>query len=90
MALVVATASVVAVVQSRAAQTLAEVENLADAGQLTEALELAEQVEAVYPGDTTLARLLPGFSFTLSLDSDPRGARVFMQEGEGEGQLFLS
>jgi len=91
--LVVATASVVAVVQSRAesqrriwaAQTLAEVENLADAGQLTEALELAEQVEAVYPDDTTLARLLPGFSFPFSIDSDPRGARVFMQEWEGEG-----
>jgi tRNA A-37 threonylcarbamoyl transferase component Bud32 len=68
-----------------AARTLAEAEDLADAGRLTEALELAEQVEAAFPADTVLARLLPEVSFSVAIESDPRGARVLVQDFDGNG-----
>ncbi|NNM05585.1 MAG: protein kinase, partial [Gemmatimonadetes bacterium] len=97
--LVVALLAVVAVLRTRAesarvllaAQQLAEVENLAEAGQYTEALALAEEVEAVFPGDTTLARLLARISFTVPIRSDPPGAKVFIQRveaPEGEWELL--
>jgi dienelactone hydrolase len=68
-----------------ATQTLAEVKELAGVGQLTEALALAQEVEAVFPEDTTLARLYPEFSFTVPIRTDPPGARVFIQDMEGPG-----
>jgi dienelactone hydrolase len=63
----------------RAAQNLAEVEDLIDQGRHEDALALAEQVEAELPGDTTLARLLPTFTFTLPIRTEPAGARVYRQ-----------
>ncbi len=63
-----------------ATQTLAEVERLANAGHLAEALALAREVEAVFPRDTTLARLYPRFSFTVPIRTDPPGARVYIQD----------
>jgi len=74
-----------------AAQTLAEVERLADAGHRTEALDLALQVEAVFPRDPTLARLYPRFSYTVPIRTDPPGARVYIQDmadPEGGWQLL--
>ena len=72
-----------------ATQTLTQVEDLVDVGQYTEALALAEEVEEVFPDDTVLAKLLPLFSFTIPIRTDPPGARVYIQsidspEGEWE------
>ncbi len=71
-----------------AAQQLAEVENLAETGHYTEALALAQEVEAVFPEDTTLARLLPRFTFTVPIRTDPPGARVYIQDMEGSGGVW--
>jgi dienelactone hydrolase len=89
-AVLVAVLSVSAVVQVRKAserelraqQQLTEIERLVDAGLYSGALALAEQVEADFPDDTTLARLLPRFSFTVPIRSAPPGARVYMQSLE--------
>ena len=85
--LVVVALAVLAVLKTRAesqralwaAQQLAEVENLIEDRHLVEALALAQEVEAVYPEDTTLARLLPEFSYSVPILTDPPGARVFIQ-----------
>ena len=74
-----------------AAQTLAEVEGRVDAGEFTEALALAQEVEAVYPNDPTLARLFPEFSYTVPIRTDPPGAEVYLQdlsEPGGEWQFL--
>lgn len=67
------------------AQTVAEIEDLAERGSYAEALALAREVEEAVPGDTALARLWPRFSFTTPIRSDPPGARVYRQSMEAEG-----
>jgi len=62
-----------------AAQNLAEVEDLIGQGRYTDALTRAEHVESEFPGDTTLLRLLPTFTFTVPIRTDPPGARVYLQ-----------
>ena len=66
-----------------ATQNLATVENLIGQGRYEDALALAEQVEAEFPNDTTLARILPTFTFRVSLRTEPAGARVFLQRMDG-------
>ncbi|MCJ7628768.1 MAG: protein kinase, partial [Longimicrobiales bacterium] len=68
-----------------ATQTLAQVEDLVDVGQYTEALALAEEVEEVFPEDTTLADLLARFSFTVPIRTDPPGASVYIQDMKSPG-----
>jgi len=98
VALVVVVAAGVAVVQNRAesrrrvlvAEKLAEVERLVEGGSLEEALAVADEVEALSPGDTTLARLYPRFTFTVPIHTDPPGATVYMQDwGEEAGEWEL-
>ena len=68
-----------------ASQTLGEIEDSILAGQLTEAYLLAQEVEAVFPEDTTLARFVSMITFSVPIRTDPPGARVFIQEWEGSG-----
>ncbi|MEX2049483.1 MAG: protein kinase [Gemmatimonadota bacterium] len=65
------------------AERLAEIEGLIEGGRYTDALELANEVEAISPGDTTLARLLPEFSFAIEVRTDPPGARIYLQSMDG-------
>jgi hypothetical protein len=87
VAVLVAAAVTVTVVRARAeaarvawaAEQLEEVVHLVEGGRYTDALALAEEVEAVFPEDTTLARLLPQFAFSVLIRTDPPGARVYLQ-----------
>ena len=91
--IVVAVVALVAVYRVRdasqrmvwATQQLAEVEDLVEAGRHTEALGLAEEVEALFPEDPTLDDLLPRFSFTVPIRTDPPGASVYIQDIESPG-----
>jgi dienelactone hydrolase len=71
-----------------AAQSLALVEELVEQGRYVEALERAEQVEAEFPEDTTLARLLPTFTFTVPIRTEPAGARVYLQRMDGPEDVW--
>lgn len=42
-----------------------------------------EEIEAVSPEDSTLARLLPQFTYTVPIRTDPAGASVYIQSMEG-------
>ena len=87
VAVLVAAAVTLTVVRARAeaarvawaAEQLEEVVHLVEGGRYTDALALAEEVEAVFPEDTTLARLLPQFAFSVPIRTDPPGARVYLQ-----------
>ncbi len=88
--LVVAIVALVAIQRIRAenqrliwaTRALAEVEDLVDGGQYAEALALAEEVQALFPDDPTLLDLLPRFSFTVPIRTDPRGARAYIKDME--------
>lgn len=60
-----------------AAEQRAEIERMSDTGQWLDAFDLAHELEAAVPGDSTLARLRPRFSFVAPIRSEPSGAAVF-------------
>ena len=63
-----------------ASEQLTQVERLVEAGRYSDALAVAEEVEAVFPDDPRLAVLLPTFTFTVPIRTEPAGARVHVQD----------
>jgi formylglycine-generating enzyme required for sulfatase activity/dienelactone hydrolase len=53
------------------------IRSLADSGRWDSAYGVATKAAAIAPGDSALAALWPKFSDTLTLESDPPGARVY-------------
>ncbi len=62
-----------------ARENLKKVEELAKAEKNFEAYDLATDIAAVLPNDETLAKLLPAISHSLSVNSVPDGAKVYLQ-----------
>jgi eukaryotic-like serine/threonine-protein kinase len=63
----------------RARENLKKVEDLARAERNFEAYDLAMQVDSVLPGDENLAKLWPAISDSLTVHSEPDGARVYLR-----------
>jgi formylglycine-generating enzyme required for sulfatase activity/dienelactone hydrolase/predicted Ser/Thr protein kinase len=63
----------------RAAAELPRIEALAGATRYFEAYDAAAVVERELRGDQTLARLMPTISMTVSVKTDPPGARVHLR-----------
>jgi serine/threonine protein kinase/formylglycine-generating enzyme required for sulfatase activity/predicted esterase len=63
----------------QARENLSRAEALAKEEKNFEAYDLAGQVENILPGDEKLAALLPTISDSLSLNSDPPGAKVYLR-----------
>jgi serine/threonine protein kinase/formylglycine-generating enzyme required for sulfatase activity len=63
----------------QARENLKKVEELAKAEKNFEAYDLALDVAAVLPNDETLAKILPTISDSLSINSAPSGAKVYLQ-----------
>jgi serine/threonine protein kinase/formylglycine-generating enzyme required for sulfatase activity/predicted esterase len=55
------------------------IEELAQAGRYFEAYDLASGVQQYLPNDATITRLMPTISDTLSVTTDPGGARVYLK-----------
>ena len=68
-----------AVREIMARDTLGQAEGLAEQEKNFEAYDLARQVEAVLPHDEKLAALLPTISDSLSVTSEPAGAKVYLR-----------
>ena len=67
-----------------------EIYRLEELREFKEAYNLAEQVEKIIPSDSMLARILPGISQLLNIDSDPQGANVYRKEyGDTAGEWIL-
>jgi dienelactone hydrolase len=58
-------------------EAIPQIEMYAEAGEWEAAYGLAKQVETVAPADTALAELWPRFSWSITIPSDPPGAKVF-------------
>ncbi len=63
----------------RAVAVLPQIEALADRGDYPAAYALAEEVETVLPGDSTLTRLMPTISMTVSVRTEPAAADVYLR-----------
>jgi len=63
----------------RARAALPRIEALADQGDYPAAYALAEEVEAVLPGDPTLTRLMPTISMTVTVRTEPEAADVYLR-----------
>lgn len=63
----------------KAREKLKKAEELARSEQNFEAYDLALQVEAILPNDENLTKLLPTISDSLSVNSSPAGAKVFLR-----------
>ncbi|MBS1792802.1 MAG: protein kinase [Acidobacteria bacterium] len=63
----------------RARADLKKVEELARAEKNFEAYDLALEAAAVLPDDETLAKILPTVSDSLSVNSEPAGAKVYLR-----------
>jgi formylglycine-generating enzyme required for sulfatase activity len=62
-----------------ARESLARVEELANAEKYFEAYDLAVRAEKYLPDDPTLARLMPTIADELSVITEPRGAHVYLR-----------
>jgi serine/threonine protein kinase/formylglycine-generating enzyme required for sulfatase activity/predicted esterase len=60
------------------------IEKLAQAGNYFEAYEMAKQAQDYLPDDPTLIRLLPIISDTLTVTTEPEGARIFLKRFAGD------
>ena len=58
---------------------VARVEEFAKAGKNFEAFDLATQVQDYLPGDPTLTALMPTISDSLTVNSEPAGAQVYLK-----------
>ena len=61
-------------------KALPEIAQLVEKGQSRAAFALAEQIERVIPGDPVLARLFNEMSVSLSIETSPDGAEVFVAD----------
>ncbi len=64
---------------NQARQNLKKAEELAVAEKNFEAYDLAVRAEKVLPNDETLAKIMPTISDTLTVTSEPQGAKVYLQ-----------
>jgi formylglycine-generating enzyme required for sulfatase activity/pimeloyl-ACP methyl ester carboxylesterase len=71
---------------ARARTLLPTIAELADGGRYVEAFDLALKVERRLSGDTALARLFREVSDSLTITTEPAGARVFLQRLPASGQ----
>lgn len=55
------------------------IEEFAKSGKYFEAFDLASQVQGYLPGDPNLAALMPTISDTLTVNSEPAGAQVYLK-----------
>ena len=60
-----------------------QIASLADAGRYAEAYTLAAAVEPYLPGDPTIAGVMPTISDTVSVSTEPSGARVYLKPFAG-------
>jgi eukaryotic-like serine/threonine-protein kinase len=63
----------------QARENLKKVEELAKAEKNFEAYDLALEVSKVLPNNETLTKILPTISDTLSVNSEPNGAKVYLR-----------
>jgi serine/threonine protein kinase/formylglycine-generating enzyme required for sulfatase activity len=63
---------------------VARVEEFARAGKSFEAFDLATQVHDYLPGDPTLAALMPIISDTLTVNTEPAGAQVYLKRYQAD------
>lgn len=78
------------IVVNRARENLKKVEELARAERNFEAYDLALEVQGVLPDDETLQRIMPTISDTLSVASEPSGARVYLRRYSAEARADAS
>ncbi len=73
----------------QARENIRKVEELAKQEKNFEAYDLARQVETILPDDKKLAELLPTISDSLSVASEPVGARVYLRRfsPDAKGEL---
>lgn len=64
---------------NQARENLKKVEELATVERNFEAYDLAVQIESILPNDETLTKLMPTISNTLSVNSEPGGAKVYLR-----------
>lgn len=69
----------------KARENLKKVEELAKAEKNFEAYDLAMDILKVLPNDETLAKILPTISDTLSVNSAPEGAKVYLRRFQSIG-----
>ena len=62
-----------------ATQQLVEIDRLRDLGEYGSAFALATQVEPLLGGDSDAENLWAGFSWSVDIETDPPGARVYRQ-----------
>ena len=68
----------------RARAQVAQVAALAEADRYTDAYDLAVSIVPYVPGDPTLTRLMAKISDTVSVQTDPAGAAVYVKPFPGE------
>jgi len=74
----------------QAKELLPQIENLVKERKYFEAYQLARQVENYLKNDSTFVRLLPGFADYLTINSTPKGARVYLKRfSPEEGESFM-
>lgn len=75
---------------SRARENIRKIEELARAERNFEAYDLALDVQTALPGDETLRRIMPTISDTLSVATEPSGARVYLRRYSAERRPNVS
>lgn len=71
---------------NRARENLKKVEELAKAERNFAAYDLALDIQPALPGDETLKRIMPTISDTLTVGSEPSGARVYLRRFDPDKQ----
>jgi serine/threonine protein kinase/dienelactone hydrolase len=80
---------------SAARESLKKVEELAKAERNFEAYDLARQVKAALPDDENLKKILPTITDSLSVNSEPSGAKVYLRrffpdkDGKSPERIFV-
>ncbi len=69
-------------------RVIPEIRSLVDKGKYFEAFELARKAERFARGDPGLAALWPEFSDTMSIDTTPGGARIYVQRYNSPGEKW--
>lgn len=69
---------------NNARENLKKIEELAKNEKNFEAYDLALQVAEILPGDETLGKILPTITDTISVNSEPQGAKVYLRRFQPE------
>jgi serine/threonine protein kinase/formylglycine-generating enzyme required for sulfatase activity/cephalosporin-C deacetylase-like acetyl esterase len=70
-------------------RVIPEIRALVDKGKYFEAFELARKAERFARGDPGLAALWPEFSDTMSIDTNPGGARIYIKRYSSPGEKWI-